>query len=46
VKGKTPGKRFENALRSIVSIAPERAAEIRAYTPKKRSAKPVKAGAH
>ena len=40
VAGKTPGEKFDNAIKALLSASPEKLAEVKAYTPKKR-AKPT-----
>ena len=37
VKSSTPGEKFGSALGAILSVTPERAAEIRNHAPKKRA---------
>ena len=49
VTGNTQGEKFKNALKVVMSVSPERAAEIRNHIPKhhsKPSQKRPKAGAH
>lgn len=42
VAGKTPGEKFDNAIRALLSASPEKLAEVKAYTPKKRTKPAVK----
>jgi hypothetical protein len=45
VGGKSPGERFGKALKAVVSVAAERASDIRRYVPKARDGKAKKESA-
>lgn len=36
IPGKSPGERFGNALKTVATLPPERASEVRHHVPKKR----------